>query len=130
MEALKLENCSSRLSLDDFTSSREDHYDLLASFNDENRNISMNVPEILANEVLTSLHIDLAEDLLRVIDLFMYGKNHSFVFHKRQQRSSDVLSLDHNILDSLTPCSANIYPNKEIGVIETLVGRKLKGLDV
>jgi len=131
MDTLELENCSSlRSSLDNFTSTREDHNDLLARFNDRDKNVSMNFREILANEVFTSLHIDLAEDLLRVIDLYMYGKNHCFVFHERQWRKFDVLSLNHNILESLTPCSANIYSKKENGVIQMLIGQKLKGFDI
>jgi len=84
--------------------------------------------EILVNEVLTSMHIDLPEDLLRVIDIYMYGKNHCFIFHQRQLQDLEVLSLNqNNILESLTPCNGNIYSKTEDGVIQILVGRKLLG---
>jgi hypothetical protein len=90
----------------------------------------MNFWKILVKEVQTIMHIDLAEDLLRVIDLYMYGNNHHFVFHKRQLRDLQVLSLNHNILESLTPCNANIYSKTEDTVIQMLIGRKLLGLDI
>jgi len=92
--------------------------------------MSMNFREILVNEVLTSMHIDLAEDLLRVIDLYMYGKTHRFVFHERQLRDLQVLSLNPNILESLIPCNANIYSKTEDGVVQMLIGRKLLGFDI
>jgi len=131
MQALALENrSSSHLTLDNFTSTRDDQYDLLARLNAPSKTLSMNFREILVNEVLTSMHIDLAEDLLRVIDLYMYGKNQCFVFHERQSRDLQVLSLDYNILESLTPCNANIYSKVSDNVIQMLVGRKLLGFDI
>jgi len=86
-------------------STEEDHYDLLAAFIDRSRVLSTNSREVLVNEVLTSI---LAEDLVRVIDLYMYGKNHSFVFHEKQFRDLEVLSLNYNIRENLAQCNANI----------------------
>jgi len=131
MQALELEShSSSRLTIDNFTSTHEDQYDVLARFNDRSKTLSINFREILVNEVLTSMQIDLAEDLLHVIDLYMYGKNHCFVFHERQSRDLQVLSLSPNILESLTPCNPNIYSKTEDSVIQILVGRKLFGFDM
>jgi len=115
---------------DNFMSTEEDHYDLLAAFNDKSKALSINFREVLVNEVLTSMHIDLAEDLVRVIDLYIYGKNHSFVFHEKQFRNIEVLSLNHNKRKSLTPCKANIWSKTEDGVIQMLVGRTLRGFDM
>jgi len=131
MQALELEtHSSSRLTIDNFTTTSEDQYDLLARFNDRSKTLSINFREILVNEVLTSMQIDLAEDLLHVIDLYMYGKNHCFVFHERQSQDLQVLSLSPNILESLTPCNPNVYSKTEDSVIQILVGRKLFGFDM
>jgi len=115
---------------DNFMSTEEDHYDLLAAFNESSRVLSINFREVLVNEVLTSMHIDLAEDLVQVIDLYIYGKNHCFVFHEKQFRDLEVLSLNYNIRENLTQCNANIWSKTEDGVIQMLVGRKLRGFDI
>jgi len=108
-------------------STEEDHYDLLAAFNNRSRVLSINFREVLVNEILTSI---LAEDLVRVIDLYIWGKNHCFVFHEKQFRDLEVLSLNYNIRENLTQCNANIWSKTEDGVIQMLVGRKLRGFDI
>jgi len=108
----------------------ENHYDLLAVFNDRSRASSINFCEVLVNEVFNNIHVDLPEDLVRVIDLYMYGKNHYFVFHEKRSRGLEVLSLNHDIRENLIPCNANIWSNTEEGVIQMLLGRKLLGFDI
>jgi len=72
--------------------------------------------------VLTSLHIDLNEDLVHLIDLYMYGITHPFVFHEREE-DLHVLSLNSDICKSLRPCKPDT-------VFKMLIGRRLYGFEI
>jgi len=91
--------------------------------------LSMNVREILINEVLATLHIDLGEDLVSVIDLYMYGITQPFCFHEREE-DLQVLSLSRKISDSLKPCSPDKECKEEGNALKMLVGRTLIGFDI
>jgi len=129
MQVFKLSSASI-FTLDDFESPREEHCDMLIRHNDQSENYSSNFRDFFAHEVWTSLHIDLAEDLVRVIDLYTWGKNHQFVFHEKQWQDIRVLSLEQNILGSLKPCKSDNSSKTEHGVIQKLVGKKLFGFDI
>jgi len=58
------------LTLDNVESPREEHYDMLIRYNDQSTNLRSNVRDFFVREVRKSLHIDLAEDLVCVIDLY------------------------------------------------------------
>jgi len=95
----------------------------------DTRRLSMNVREILINEVLATLHIDLGEDLVSVIDLYMYGITQPFCFHEREE-DLHVLSLSSKISDSLKPCSPGKECKEEGNALKMLVGRTLLGFDI
>lgn len=95
----------------------------------EGRRLSMNVREILMHEVLATLHIDLGEDLVGVIDLYMYGITQPFCFHEREE-DLQVLSLSRKISDSLKPCSPDKKCTEEDNALKMLVGRTLIGFDI
>jgi len=95
----------------------------------QSRRLSLNVREILINEVLATLHIDLGEDLVSVIDLYMYGITQPFCFHEREE-DLQVLSLSRKISDSLKPCSPAKECKEEGNALKMLVGRTLIGFDI
>jgi len=120
MQSLERGNSSSSLFKSPSVDPNPQHcYEFLAECTGLSHRMSINSLEILY-EVLTSLHIDLNYDLVRLIDLYMYGITHPFDFHEREE-DFQILSLDfHPSLRSLKPDAA----------LKMLVGRTLYGFEI
>jgi len=101
----------------------------LPGSNGHSRLWSMNFREILVHEVLATLHIDLAEDLVSVIDLYMYGITQPFSLHEREE-NLQILSLSRKITDILRPCNPEKRCKAGENALEMLVGRRLCGFDI